>query len=224
MNTEQITDILRKTLEDGRVSRGEKKALRAVLGDLAVNDLAAVRRIAFEIAREEAPDSRSGELIDWLEDVIGATRGAIAALPTCEVLFSPGEDCLSRIRSLVAAAKTSIDICVYTVTDDRISRRIHEAHERGVKVRIIADDLKTDDPGSDIDQFRTLGIPVLLDDSRHQMHHKFAVFDGRTALTGSYNWTRSAAEHNQENVVVSDDPRLVKALSDEFERLWKQFS
>ena len=224
MNTEMITDYLRQTLDDGRVSRGEKKALRSVFADLGANDLAAVRRIAFELAREEAIDPRTGRLLEWLEDVIGATRGAAAALPTCEVLFSPGEDCLSRIQSLVAAAQSTIEICVYTVTDDRISRKIAEAHARGVKIRIIADDLKTEDPGSDIEQFRTLGIPLLLDDSRHQMHHKFAVFDGRTALTGSYNWTRSAAEHNQENVVVSDDPRLVGALSDEFERLWAQFS
>ena len=56
------------------------------------------------------------------------------------------------------------------------------------------------------------------------MHHKFAVFDGRTAVTGSYNWTRSAARVNQENLVVSDDPRLVKPLVEEFERLWEKFS
>jgi phosphatidylserine/phosphatidylglycerophosphate/cardiolipin synthase-like enzyme len=50
------------------------------------------------------------------------------------------------------------------------------------------------------------------------------VFDGRTAVTGSYNWTRTAAEQNQENLVVSDDPRLVRTLADEFERLWRSFS
>lgn len=55
---------------------------------------------------------------------------------------------------------------------------------------------------------------------RFHMHHKFAVFDERRMLTGSYNWTRGAARDNQENVVVSDDPRLMKAFGLEFARLW----
>jgi phosphatidylserine/phosphatidylglycerophosphate/cardiolipin synthase-like enzyme len=56
------------------------------------------------------------------------------------------------------------------------------------------------------------------------MHHKFAVIDGKTLLTGSYNWTRSAADFNEENVVVTDDPRLVSSFAAEFEKLWKKFS
>jgi phosphatidylserine/phosphatidylglycerophosphate/cardiolipin synthase-like enzyme len=43
-------------------------------------------------------------------------------------------------------------------------------------------------------------------------------------LTGSFNWTRSASEVNQENVIVTDDPRLVGAFVTEFERLWIQMS
>jgi phosphatidylserine/phosphatidylglycerophosphate/cardiolipin synthase-like enzyme len=56
------------------------------------------------------------------------------------------------------------------------------------------------------------------------MHHKFAVFDARTLLTGSYNWTRSAAEDNRENVLVVDDPRLVRPFVETFEELWAAFA
>jgi mitochondrial cardiolipin hydrolase len=52
------------------------------------------------------------------------------------------------------------------------------------------------------------------------MHHKFAVFDARTLLTGSYNWTRSADEYNKDNFLVTDDPHLVQAFSATFDRLW----
>ena len=51
------------------------------------------------------------------------------------------------------------------------------------------------------------------------MHHKFAIFDGRTLLNGSYNWTRGAARDNQENVMISDDQRLVAQFQGEFDRL-----
>ncbi len=224
MNPTQAKEILSRTLDDGRLSRAEKKALRGLVSELSRDELSMLRRCAFDLARDTAPDVRVARLVEWLEDVIGVVSGGSSALPMCDVLFSPGPDCLERIQALLAAALDTVDICVYTVTDDRISSRIEEAHERGVKVRIITDDVKSDDPGSDIADFRTLGIPIRLDGSVHLMHHKFAVFDGRTAVTGSYNWTRSAARVNQENLVVSDDPRLVGALFEEFERLWEKFS
>mgnify|MGYP001272387769 CR=1 FL=1 len=34
------------------------------------------------------------------------------------------------------------------------------------------------------------------------MHHKYAIFDKTSTLTGSYNWTRSADHHNEENFLV----------------------
>jgi cardiolipin hydrolase len=55
------------------------------------------------------------------------------------------------------------------------------------------------------------------------MHHKFAIFDRTYLVTGSYNWTRSAASYNEENIVVSDDRRLVSAFSGTFEKLWEKF-
>ena len=56
------------------------------------------------------------------------------------------------------------------------------------------------------------------------MHHKFTVFDGATLVTGSYNWTRSAANANQENIVVTADRALVDAFEAQFEKLWRQFA
>lgn len=48
------------------------------------------------------------------------------------------------------------------------------------------------------------------------MHHKFALIDERLLLTGSFNWTYNS---NAENLVVSDDPALITAFREEFERL-----
>jgi cardiolipin hydrolase len=52
------------------------------------------------------------------------------------------------------------------------------------------------------------------------MHHKFALFDDARLLTGSYNWTRSAADCNEENLIVTGDPRLVGPFRQEFDKLW----
>jgi len=42
-------------------------------------------------------------------------------------------------------------------------------------------------------------------------------------LTGSYNWTRSAATKNRENILISNALSAVQSYSDEFERLWREF-
>jgi phosphatidylserine/phosphatidylglycerophosphate/cardiolipin synthase-like enzyme len=54
------------------------------------------------------------------------------------------------------------------------------------------------------------------------MHHKFAIFDGARLINGSYNWTRSACDYNEENVILSNDPSLVRRFADEFDTLWKE--
>jgi cardiolipin hydrolase len=54
------------------------------------------------------------------------------------------------------------------------------------------------------------------------MHHKFALFDGKRLLTGSFNWTRSASEQNEENMIVTPDPVLVAAFQGRFEALWNK--
>jgi len=55
------------------------------------------------------------------------------------------------------------------------------------------------------------------------MHHRFAIFDSSQVLTGSYNWTRAAAKMNHENIAVSNDPRLVRRFSSEFQRMLDVF-
>ena len=99
-----------------------------------------------------------------------------------------------------------------------------QAHQRKVTMRVITDDDKSLDRGSDIDRLEDLGVPVRKDRSRHHMHHKYAVFDGCTTLTGSYNWTRSAAEYNEENIVVSEDARLSTIFTAHFEQLWDEIA
>ena len=52
------------------------------------------------------------------------------------------------------------------------------------------------------------------------MRHKFAVYDRKALLNGSLNCTRGASEQKSENVIVTDDPRLVAAFIAKFEEMW----
>ncbi|HSB70552.1 MAG TPA: phospholipase D-like domain-containing protein [Candidatus Methylomirabilis sp.] len=63
----------------------------------------------------------------------------------------------------------------------------------------------------------TLGVP-----EQSLMHHKFAVFDERLFVTGSYNRTRSAEHANYENLAILDDPVGVAQFRREFQQLWQE--
>jgi cardiolipin hydrolase len=137
-----------------------------------------------------------------------------------QVYFSPGEDCVNHIIDLINEAYSQLDICVFTISDDRITRAIVDAMKIGVEVRIISDNFKVEDTGSDVKDLSRVGIPVKLDNTDNHMHHKFCVVDKKIVLTGSYNWTRSAALYNQENVISTDDELVVEKFLSEFEKLW----
>lgn len=228
MDDHDIDALLWPTLDDRRLSRGERSALRQVLTDLApaAADLDRIRNRAFALVREALPAGPDGAAVEWIEEVVRLLdglrpRGEASSL--AEVCFSPGPDCLARITGLFGGARETVDVCVYTITDDRITRAMEEAHDRGVRLRVLSDVMKSTDRGSDIDRLARRGVAVAVDDSEKPMHHKFAIFDGAALATGSYNWTRGAAEYNEENLVVTDDPRLVDAFARRFARLWSRY-
>jgi len=233
MRDQELTEALRKTLADRRVTRGERKALRALFDGAALDDhrRALLRSQAFEIARAEIDAPQAREVLEWLDDVVGlllaparGAQGGRAKSVSSEAWFSPGEKPLACIVQHLRAVRSRADICVFTVTDDRISHGILSAARRGVKVRLISDDDKAGDEGSDVQRFERAGVPVALDRSPAHMHHKFALFDRVHLLTGSFNWTRSASGHNHENLLVTGEPGLVAAYEAEFERLWARYA
>lgn len=144
--------------------------------------------------------------------------------PASYAFFSPGPDCLGHLVNRFLAARSTVDVCVFTITDDRISRAMLDARRRGVTVRVVSDDSKAGDLGSDIGRFREAGIEVRIDRSPFHMHHKFAIFDGTRLVNGSYNWTRGAADSNEENIIDTGDANLVRAFAAEFEALWAKFA
>lgn len=227
-----LEDALRITLQDHRLSRGEKRALAKVVEQHVTDDhaLSLARSVAFEIARQEISQLQGSErtetlaIVQWLEDAVKVLSQHPISMDAAraEAFFSPHDDCVSKIVRLFKQSRNSVEVCVFTITDDRIKNAITEAYGRGIRIRIISDDDKSHDLGSDIEQLDRMGIPVRCDRSDYHMHHKYALFDQKQVMTGSYNWTRSAANFNNENFIVTADKHLVNDFSRAFERLWEQ--
>jgi len=52
------------------------------------------------------------------------------------------------------------------------------------------------------------------------MHNKFAIIDGKELITGSFNWTQTAQERNEENMLIIHDQDTIDQYSQRFEYLW----
>lgn len=229
MNDGSLKSILQKTLDDHRLSRNERRALRDTLEEF-IRDPSSQRKChqtAFDLARATIDPVNSSAVLEWLEDVSQVIRqAAVPAAPAAraEAVFSPGDHCWKKIAGLLRSSRHSVDICVFTITDDRITSEILNAFRRRVSIRVITDNDKAFDKGSDIERLAQAGVDVCVDRTPHHMHHKFAIFDRTRLLTGSYNWTRSAAASNEENFIVTEDASLRTSFQNEFDRLWQEFS
>ena len=226
MDFDSLDRQLRDSAQDLSLSNEERSALRELGVELPPDRLRFLRNRAFDIAREQvaANPAEALPMLKWVEQVVrtlDVNAGPVETLTS--TYFSPGDACMQRLRALCAGARQTLDICVFTISDDRLSGVILDAHKRGVVVRIISDNDKVYDDGNDIRRLSDADIPVRVDHSEYHMHHKFALFDGKQLANGSFNWTRTATEHNDENLVVSNDRNLVRSFAQQFEVLWGRY-
>lgn len=228
MHLNDIEAWLVGTLEDFKLCHSETLELREMLPKLQPDKTSFIRNKAFSLAREpiETGGATALSTLLWLEKIIKVMdvqrQSNVVSINTAH--FSPGEDCRRRLLDLCLSAKTSLDVSVFTISDDRLYDAIVATHKRGVAVRIITDNDKSLDMGSDVELLIKDGIPVRMDKSPYHMHHKFAVVDRQVLVNGSFNWTRSASDKNQENILVTSEPGLVAAYQNEFEQLWVEFA
>ncbi|KAA3612317.1 MAG: nuclease [Calditrichaeota bacterium] len=225
-----IEEVLKNTLDDFVLSRDERRDLDGILGEFA-GDVEALRfahHNAFVLAEKQFAATGYDKLVvfNWLKGVMRVLENFVEKHPhtRSEACFSPGDACRDKIISCLDSARVCVDICVFTISDNMLTEAIFTVQSRKIPIRIITDDDKSHDRGSDVGTLRNQGIAVRMDNSPEHMHHKFAVIDRKILINGSFNWTRSASERNQENLLVTEDPALVRAFQKKFEELWFLFS
>nr|XP_046267185.1 mitochondrial cardiolipin hydrolase isoform X4 [Scatophagus argus] len=130
------------------------------------------------------------------------------------------ETSFSRLLRHILSASSSLDLCVFAFSNMHLSRAVLALHSRGVTIRVLSDKDYATIPGTQIGVLRKAGISVRCDVCSVYMHHKFAVVDGRLLITGSLNWTLTAVQSNLENILITDEPDLVRPFMKEFHRLW----
>ena len=139
-----------------------------------------------------------------------------------EVYFSPSTKCESNIIALIDGSEKRVDVAVYALNNVDITEALKRAERRGVKVRILTDRLQAANKRSKVMELYDAGVNIRVHSKHKIEHNKFAVFDGKTAVTGSYNWTEPATEKNSENCIfIYRDREAVEAFARRFAWLWK---
>ncbi len=150
--------------------------------------------------------------------VVPAQRvdGAVAVGATL-----PGAEILPMVLGAIAAARHTLDVAMYTLTDAEVVGAMEAALARGVAVRVLLDPSeRPSDPSAD--SLRAHGVAVrLYRSSGEKLHAKTAIVDGSTVVLGSANWTVSGFQHNHElDVSIPGDSRIAASFEEQYRSDW----
>lgn len=118
------------------------------------------------------------------------------------VYFSPKGGTTEALLKEINSAKNEILVQAFSFTSGPIAQALVNAQKRGVNVQVILDRSQRNDKNSEADFLVLSRIPVYID-SRHAIaHNNCVIIDSSLLLTGSFNFTRAAAENNAESLLV----------------------
>jgi mitochondrial cardiolipin hydrolase len=218
---DELLAFLQSSIVDEVFSKDEKRTFKSIVQEkgLDQNQLNFLRNKIHELANEKINPTNYPFILEWIKTATSAL--IIPAPETTDAFFSPGDACRNTIIQHIDRAITQLQICVFTISDDSITKSLLAVHRKRVQIKVITDNDKSLDMGSDINQLARAGISVKMDMTSDHMHHKFMIADQKTLITGSYNWTLSAAKYNHENILVTREAGVIKSFTNEFEQLWK---
>jgi phosphatidylserine/phosphatidylglycerophosphate/cardiolipin synthase-like enzyme len=136
--------------------------------------------------------------------------------------FSPEDHVAEKVVARLKAASTLIDFMAFSFTEEGIGSAVLDAAGRGVKVRGVFEKTGSETRFSEFGKMKNAGLDVWQDGNRYLMHHKVFVVDAKTVILGSFNFSSGADKDNDENLLMIDDPGLVRAFDAEFAKVYDQ--
>ncbi|MBI3073579.1 MAG: lamin tail domain-containing protein [Deltaproteobacteria bacterium] len=152
------------------------------------------------------------------------------------VYFAPTDGVREQIVKAIEGAKKSIQIEMFSFNDPVIGAAVMKkvrgdatAGIAPVKLRGVMDHIQAMYPGS---QYQALhqesltnpNVDFRVTPSGMQMHNKLAIIDGEgdepVVVTGSYNWSGSRADTNDESVIIVRNRQVAKRYALDFEKIW----
>jgi phosphatidylserine/phosphatidylglycerophosphate/cardiolipin synthase-like enzyme len=141
-----------------------------------------------------------------------AARHLFRREPSTAAHFSPRGGCAAAVVAAVAAARSEVLVQAYSFTCPDIAAALIAAAARRVRVVVLLDRSNEAESYSELGDLERHGLEVWIDAAHAIAHNKVVVIDGRTVLTGSFNFTRQAEHENAENLLILRDHHGLAAL------------
>jgi phosphatidylserine/phosphatidylglycerophosphate/cardiolipin synthase-like enzyme len=156
------------------------------------------------------------------EDVVPQTPNPTVTIDgtRLDIYFSPDDGVLAALVPLLESAQKSILFLAYSFTSNQLGDIVRQKEEAGLTIAGVMDDEQVaTNQGTEFDPFRQSGLDVRRDGIEGLMHHKVFIIDQQIVALGSYNFSQSAEERNDENLIIVYNPVIAHQFVLEFERV-----
>lgn len=146
---------------------------------------------------------------------------APAGAATLEIHYAPNENLEAIDVATLESAGVSIDMAAYVLSDAAVVEALGDAADRGVAVRLYLDRAEYEaHAGALADLVARPGVTVRVKPAGALMHLKAYAVDRLRLRTGSGNFSRSGLSAQDNDLLVTDDPRAVALFERDFERIF----
>jgi len=142
------------------------------------------------------------------------------AVEVLGVYFTPPANAAVAIVKAIDASEREVLVQAYGFTDNAIAQALVRAHERGVKVRVLLDQKSQSSNRYVIGVLTDAQIDLRQDGKHAIAHNKVMVIDQTIVITGSFNFTNSAASRNAENFLVLKSEDLAEQYRLQWQNHW----
>ena len=145
-----------------------------------------------------------------------------------ECYFSPSDNVNSKIKDAVETADIDIYFATMSFTRTSIAYPMLDRHDEGVYIAGIFDNV-SGTSGAAYDVLKpVLDTNIIVYSSSEIMHHKYAIIDQSVhysdpiLITGSHNWSSSADNSNDENILFVHDQEIANIYFQEWAKLFAE--
>jgi phosphatidylserine/phosphatidylglycerophosphate/cardiolipin synthase-like enzyme len=136
------------------------------------------------------------------------------------VYFTPPGDVAAAIVKAIDASEHEVLVQAYGFTHNGMAQALVRAHQRGVEVRVLLDKKSESSNRYVIAVLSHADIDVRHDGKHAIAHNKVMLIDRTIVITGSFNFTNSAATRNAENLLVLKSADLAETYRLQWQNHW----